>query len=195
MAIVAHDVFLQEKSACGEIGRRARLRIWCRETCRFESYQAHFSCGLPFRCTSKGIFCACSGKPAKAFGMNIPIVVHRQKTSDAFLPSVALSLVAPPYLSPLSGESTKHLPTFEKSLGVFSLNSPSFTRAYVRARQSISGKDLHPSPPYPILLIGRYVEVKAFASSPPSPTRTPSSRSSPTFFDPSEIPDNYSPKR
>ena len=27
--------------ACGEIGRRARLRIWCRETCRFESYQAH----------------------------------------------------------------------------------------------------------------------------------------------------------
>ena len=28
-------------SACGEIGRRARLRIWCRETCRFESYQAH----------------------------------------------------------------------------------------------------------------------------------------------------------
>ena len=29
------------KGACGEIGRRARLRIWCRETCRFESYQAH----------------------------------------------------------------------------------------------------------------------------------------------------------
>ena len=86
LAIVAHDVFLQEKSACGEIGRRARLRIWCRETCRFESYQAHFSCGLPFRCTSKGIFCACSGKPRKTFGMNIPIVVHRQKTSCAFSP-------------------------------------------------------------------------------------------------------------
>lgn len=93
------------------------------------------------------------------------------------------------------GRKHKHRPTFEKSLGVFSLNSPSFTRAYVRARQSISGKDLHPSPPYPILLIGRYVEVKAFASSPPSPTRTPSSRSSPTFFEPSEIPDNCSPKR
>ena len=27
--------------ACGEIGRRARLRIWCLATCRFESYQAH----------------------------------------------------------------------------------------------------------------------------------------------------------
>ena len=27
--------------ACGEIGRRARLRIWCSDTCRFESYQAH----------------------------------------------------------------------------------------------------------------------------------------------------------
>ena len=29
------------KSACGGIGRRARLRIWCLTTCRFESYQAH----------------------------------------------------------------------------------------------------------------------------------------------------------
>ena len=38
---MAHDVFLQSKCACGEIGIRARLRIWCRETCRFESYQAH----------------------------------------------------------------------------------------------------------------------------------------------------------
>ena len=38
---MAHDVFLQLKCACGEIGIRARLRIWCRETCRFESYQAH----------------------------------------------------------------------------------------------------------------------------------------------------------
>ncbi len=41
LEIVAHDVFLQLKCACGEIGIRARLRIWCRETCRFESYQAH----------------------------------------------------------------------------------------------------------------------------------------------------------
>ena len=38
---MAHDVFLQLKCACGEIGIRARLRIWCRKTCRFESYQAH----------------------------------------------------------------------------------------------------------------------------------------------------------
>ena len=27
--------------ACGGIGRRARLRIWCLTTCRFESCQAH----------------------------------------------------------------------------------------------------------------------------------------------------------
>ena len=27
--------------ACGEIGRRARLRIWWLRSCRFESYQAH----------------------------------------------------------------------------------------------------------------------------------------------------------
>ncbi len=27
--------------ACGEIGRRARLRIWCLAMCRFESCQAH----------------------------------------------------------------------------------------------------------------------------------------------------------
>ncbi len=27
--------------ACGEIGRHARLRIWCFAACRFESYQAH----------------------------------------------------------------------------------------------------------------------------------------------------------
>ena len=31
----------KDACACGEIGRRARLRIWCSDTCRFESYQAH----------------------------------------------------------------------------------------------------------------------------------------------------------
>ena len=30
-----------QTSACGVIGSRARLRIWCLTTCRFESYQAH----------------------------------------------------------------------------------------------------------------------------------------------------------
>jgi hypothetical protein len=25
----------------GEIGRHARLRIWCRKACRFESYYPH----------------------------------------------------------------------------------------------------------------------------------------------------------
>lgn len=28
---------------CGVIGSRARLRIWCREACRFESYHPHSS--------------------------------------------------------------------------------------------------------------------------------------------------------
>ena len=190
---MAHDVFLQKKSACGEIGRRARLRIWCRETCRFESYQAHFSCG-PFGAHRKGFFVHARGSRESI----------RHEHPDRRAPTENLVRVFS-LRRPLSrcsslpffafGRKHKHRPTFEKSLGVFSLNSPSFTRAYVRARQSISGKDLHPSPPYPILLIGRYVEVKAFASSPPSPTRTPSSRSSPTFFEPSEIPDNCSPKR
>ena len=27
--------------ACGGIGRHARLRIWCSDACRFESYQAY----------------------------------------------------------------------------------------------------------------------------------------------------------
>ena len=34
-------VATNKSCACGEIGRRARLRIWCSDTCRFESYQAH----------------------------------------------------------------------------------------------------------------------------------------------------------
>ena len=32
------------RCACGEIGRRARLRIWCRKAYRFESCQAHHLC-------------------------------------------------------------------------------------------------------------------------------------------------------
>lgn len=32
---------LNDECACGVIGSHARLRIWCREACRFESYQAH----------------------------------------------------------------------------------------------------------------------------------------------------------
>ena len=42
-----HFIFLhylcthKTSRACGEIGRRARLRIWCFATCRFESYHAH----------------------------------------------------------------------------------------------------------------------------------------------------------
>ena len=64
LEIVAHDVFLQSKCACGEIGIRARLRIWCRETCRFESYQAHFfSACSPFDNRRKGIFSFLSSTP------------------------------------------------------------------------------------------------------------------------------------
>ena len=33
--------FAVDFCACGEIGRRARLRIWCLAMCRFESCQAH----------------------------------------------------------------------------------------------------------------------------------------------------------
>ena len=35
------SVTVHSTRACGGIGRRARLRIWCLATCRFESYQAH----------------------------------------------------------------------------------------------------------------------------------------------------------
>ena len=41
LVIKKKSVTLHLVSACGEIGRRARLRIWYREMCRFESYQAH----------------------------------------------------------------------------------------------------------------------------------------------------------
>ena len=41
VGIPKKSLSLQMNSACGEIGRRARLRIWCFTTCRFESYQAH----------------------------------------------------------------------------------------------------------------------------------------------------------
>ena len=41
LVIQKKNVTLQSVSACGEIGRRARLRIWYREMCRFESYHAH----------------------------------------------------------------------------------------------------------------------------------------------------------
>ena len=32
---------------CGVIGSRARLRIWCREACRFESYHPHIDLKKP----------------------------------------------------------------------------------------------------------------------------------------------------
>ena len=36
------DVSLHRTScACGGIGRHARLRIWCSDACKFESYQAY----------------------------------------------------------------------------------------------------------------------------------------------------------
>ncbi len=36
-----NNKFFQSRG-CGEIGRHARLRIWCRKVCRFESYHPHF---------------------------------------------------------------------------------------------------------------------------------------------------------
>ena len=47
LSFAESDVNLHlESRACGEIGRRARLRIWCSDTCRFESYQAHTTTAL-----------------------------------------------------------------------------------------------------------------------------------------------------
>ena len=37
-----HYICTHEFCGYGEIGRRARLRIWCRKACRFESYYPHF---------------------------------------------------------------------------------------------------------------------------------------------------------
>ncbi len=34
-------IFALHNCGRGEIGRHARLRIWCREVCRFESYRPH----------------------------------------------------------------------------------------------------------------------------------------------------------
>ena len=50
--------------ACGEIGRRARLRIWWFMPCRFESYQAHHNPPPTASQKPSGIFM--SRKPQKA---------------------------------------------------------------------------------------------------------------------------------
>ena len=39
--LIFAPAYQKQCRACGVIGSRARLRIWCRETCRFESYHAH----------------------------------------------------------------------------------------------------------------------------------------------------------
>ncbi len=46
------------KCACGGIGRRARLRIWCLATCRFESCQAH---SPSFTYKAERLFCVPAG--------------------------------------------------------------------------------------------------------------------------------------
>ena len=38
-----------EKSGCGEIGRRTRLRIWRRKACRFDPYHPHNLSQTPLR--------------------------------------------------------------------------------------------------------------------------------------------------
>ena len=48
--------------ACGEIGRRARLRIWWFRPCRFESYQAH-RCSFTKKATT--YTASPPGKPCK----------------------------------------------------------------------------------------------------------------------------------
>ena len=44
------------RCACGEIGRRARLRIWCRKAYRFESCQAHHLCPSLSKQREEGVF-------------------------------------------------------------------------------------------------------------------------------------------
>ena len=51
--------------ACGEIGRRARLRIWWFMPCRFESYQAHHNPPPTASQKPSGIF-LCLESPQKA---------------------------------------------------------------------------------------------------------------------------------
>ena len=51
--------------ACGEIGRRARLRIWWFMPCRFESYQAHHNPPPTASQKPSGIF-LCIESPQKA---------------------------------------------------------------------------------------------------------------------------------
>ena len=50
------------RCACGEIGRRARLRIWWFRPCRFESYQAH-RCSFTKKATTYSA--SPPGKPCK----------------------------------------------------------------------------------------------------------------------------------
>ena len=46
LSLTAKKAIFVTHCGYGVIGSRARLRIWCRETCRFESYHAH---NIPYR--------------------------------------------------------------------------------------------------------------------------------------------------
>ena len=59
--------------ACGEIGRRARLRIWWFMPCRFESYQAHHNPPPTASQKPSGIFlCLESSQKAPESPLHLP---------------------------------------------------------------------------------------------------------------------------
>lgn len=90
------------KCACGGIGRRARLRIWCLATCRFESCQAHTP---SFTYKAKRLFCVHVGisvqgrllpvlcgsvasknvQPTKAAGASMECQTRKNKTTKSFI--------------------------------------------------------------------------------------------------------------
>ena len=68
------------RCACGEIGRRARLRIWCREACRFESYHPHTHTVFYRQKTTKtailvGFYCLYQGTTKKTDTVSVTFSV------------------------------------------------------------------------------------------------------------------------
>ncbi len=68
--------------ACGEIGRRARLRIWCCETCRFESYHAHFEQRLPTSELGNRFCILMDGKSAVLVEFSAVLVEFSKRLAD-----------------------------------------------------------------------------------------------------------------
>ena len=136
LEIVAHDVFLQLKCACGEIGIRARLRIWCRETCRFESYQAHcFSTTPLLTMIKRGVL------------FFIPLAAEDGTRNRVRLSADDIKYAVAPKRKSMRNKSSlssfrknkrtfsRNVPTFPTNLWAFSFYSPCFSPFCVRKRE------------------------------------------------------------